>query len=130
MPPAARITDMHTCPMISPGPVPHVGGPLSSGATSVLVGAQPAARVSDSLVCVGPVDMVAAGESSVLIEGMPAARLGDSTAHGGIIVAGCPTVLIGKTAQAVTLGAAAVNGTPFCEECEKARHTDQAVHAA
>jgi len=94
MPPAARIGDMHTCPMVT-GTVPHVGGPISVGCPTVLIGGMPAARVGDMAVCVGPPDTIAAGSSTVLIGGMPAARLGDSTAHGGVIVAGAPTVMIG-----------------------------------
>jgi uncharacterized Zn-binding protein involved in type VI secretion len=93
---AARITDMHTCPMVNPGPVPHVGGPiLPPGSPTVLIGGMPAARVGDMAVCTGPPDTIAMGSSTVLIGGMPAARMGDSTAHGGVIVAGCPTVIIG-----------------------------------
>jgi hypothetical protein len=61
----------------------------------VLIGNLPAARVGDMAVCVGPPDKVSAGSSGVMINGKPAARLGDSTAHGGKIVVGCPTVLIG-----------------------------------
>lgn len=95
MPPAARISDMHTCPMVNPGPVPHVGGPIVAGCPTVLIGFMPAARVSDTCVCVGPPDMIAKGSSSVMIGFLPAARLGDSTAHGGAIVSGCPTVMIG-----------------------------------
>ncbi|MGH1383496.1 PAAR domain-containing protein [Kordia sp.] len=95
MPAAARITDMHVCPM-STGPVPHVGGPiLPPGAPTVLIGGLPAAKVGDMCVCVGPPDTIAAGSGTVLIEGMPAARMGDSTAHGGSIVLGEPTVIIG-----------------------------------
>jgi len=94
MPPAARIGDMHVCPMVT-GVVPHVGGPIAVGCPTVLVGFMPAARVGDMAVCVGPPDSVAAGSATVLIGGKPAARLGDSTAHGGSIVMGCPTVLIG-----------------------------------
>jgi len=95
MPMAARIGDMHTCPM-STGPVPHVGGPvLPPGCPTVLIGGMPAARVGDMLVCVGPPDTIAAGSATVMIGGMPAARMGDSTAHGGVIVIGCPTVMIG-----------------------------------
>ncbi len=95
MPPAARITDMHTCPMVT-GTVPHVGGPiLPAGEPTVLIGGMPAARVGDMAICVGPPDTIVAGSATVLIGGMPAARLGDSTAHGGVIVAGLPTVLIG-----------------------------------
>ncbi len=94
MPPAARVTDMHVCPMFD-GPKPHVGGPISVGCVSVLIGGLPAARVGDMATCVGPPDAIAMGSSSVLIGGMPAARLGDITAHGGSIVLGCMTVLIG-----------------------------------
>lgn len=93
--PAARITDMHTCPMCN-GPVPHVGGPISGPcAPNVLIGKLPAARVTDMLVCVGPPDVIVKASATVLINGLPAARLGDMTAHGGVIVLGCPTVLIG-----------------------------------
>ena len=95
--PAARISDMHTCPM-STGPVPHVGGPIAAGAPTVLIGGLPAARVGDMATCVGPPDTIVKGNATVLICGMPAARMGDSTAHGGVIVAGCPTVLIGEDA--------------------------------
>ncbi|WBX76280.1 PAAR domain-containing protein [Tenacibaculum ovolyticum] len=93
--PAARITDMHVCPM-STGPVPHVGGPiLPAGEPTVLIGGLPAARVGDMAVCVGPPDSIVAGSGTVLIGGVPAARMGDSTSHGGTIVLGEPTVLIG-----------------------------------
>ncbi|WP_305907357.1 PAAR domain-containing protein [Methylomarinum sp. Ch1-1] len=93
--PAARLTDMHTCPMFN-GPVPHVGGPITApGAPTVLIGSMPAARVGDMATCVGPPDSIVKGSATVLIGSMPAARLGDSTSHGGVIVVGCPTVLIG-----------------------------------
>ena len=95
MPPAARLTDMHTCPMTT-GPVPHVGGPITGpGCPTVLISKLPAARVGDLLTCVGPPDTIAKGSATVLIGGMPAARMGDLTAHGGTIVLGCPTVIIG-----------------------------------
>lgn len=77
------------------GTVPHVGGPISSGAPTVLIGNLPAARVGDMAVCVGPPDTIAKGSATVIIAGMPAARIGDNTAHGGVIVMGMPTVLIG-----------------------------------
>jgi uncharacterized Zn-binding protein involved in type VI secretion len=94
MPPAARVSDMHTCPLSS-GPVPHVGGPiLPPGAPTVLIGKLPAARVGDMCTCVGPPDVIAVGSTKVLIKGQPAARLGDQTAHGGVIVAGYPMVNI------------------------------------
>jgi uncharacterized Zn-binding protein involved in type VI secretion len=94
--PAARISDMHVCPMVT-GLVPHVGGPvLPPGCPTVLIGGLPAARVSDMATCVGPPDVILPpGSPTVLIGGMPAARMGDMTAHGGVIVLGCPTVLIG-----------------------------------
>lgn len=98
MPPASRITDMHVCPMATPGvpPIPHVGGPvIGPGAPTVLIGSLPAAVVGDSCVCVGPPDTIAKGSATVMISGKPSARMGDSTAHGGSIVLGLPTVMIG-----------------------------------
>lgn len=93
--PAARITDMHVCPMMN-GNVPHVGGPIMpAGEPTVLIGGQPAARMGDMATCTGPPDSITGGSSTVLIGGQPAARLGDSTAHGGSIAAGLATVLIG-----------------------------------
>ena len=121
MPPAARISDMHTCPMVNPGPVPHVGGPVSAGSPDVQIGFMPAARVGDSMVCVPAPDTIAKGSATVLINNMMAARIGDSSAHGGVIVAGCPTVMIGDSGQGSTFSLAAAHGTPFCEECEKAK---------
>ena len=96
MPPAARLTDMHTCPMVT-GVVPHVGGPIIPPCCpTVLIGFLPAARVGDMATCVGPPDVIALGSMSVLIGFQPAARLGDMTAHGGVIIPPCcPTVIIG-----------------------------------
>ena len=92
---AARVTDMHVCPLVT-GTVPHVGGPvLPAGCPTVIVGGLPAARVGDICLCTGPPDSIIKGSATVLIGGMPAARVGDSTAHGGMIIIGCPTVLIG-----------------------------------
>jgi len=96
--PAARLTDMHMCPMVTPGlpPIPHVGGPISGpGVPTVLIGSMPAAVVGDMCVCVGPPDTIMLGSLSVLIGGKPAARMGDQCAHGGAIAIGFPTVLIG-----------------------------------
>lgn len=93
--PAARVTDMHACPMVTVV-VPHVGGPiLPPGCPTVLIGNLPAARMGDMATCVGPPDTIVAGSATVLVGGQPAARLGDSTSHGGAIVAGFPQVLIG-----------------------------------
>ncbi|HVY69610.1 MAG TPA: PAAR domain-containing protein [Verrucomicrobiae bacterium] len=95
MPPAARVGDMHVCPLVT-GVAPHVGGPvLPPGSPMVLIGGMPAARVGDMLTCCGPPDTIIMGSSTVMIGGMPAARMGDSTAHGGTIVLGCFTVMIG-----------------------------------
>lgn len=96
--PAARVGDMHMCPMVTPGlpPIPHVGGPIMPpGTPTVLIGGMPAACVSDLCVCVGPPDSIVLGSATVLIGGKPAARMGDMTAHGGTITFGLPTVLIG-----------------------------------
>lgn len=91
---AARITDIHVCPLADPKP--HVGGPITGpGVTNVLIGGVPAAVVGDQAVCVGPPDVIIKGSANVLIGNKPAARMGDSTAHGGTILAGCPTVMIG-----------------------------------
>ncbi|HXB07031.1 MAG TPA: PAAR domain-containing protein [Puia sp.] len=145
--PAARLTDMHVCPMVTPGlpPIPHVGGPITGpGCPTVLIGGMPAAVMGDMCVCVGPPDTIILGSTGVFIGGKPAARMGDSCAHGGTIVLGCPTVLIGETSSASGGGAttemeaalnnltpdqkqtasqlvamkdAAATGVPFCEVC-------------
>lgn len=98
MPPAARITDMHVCPMVTPGlpPVPHVGGPVTGpGVPTVLIGSLPAAVIGDMCVCVGPPDSIIKGSATVMIGGKPSARIGDSCSHGGSIVMGCVNVIIG-----------------------------------
>ncbi len=94
MPLAARVGDMHTCPLVT-GTVPHVGGPvIPPGAVTVMIAGMPAAKVGDMLTCTGPPDTIAAGSATVMVAGAPAARQGDSTAHGGVIILGCPTVII------------------------------------
>ncbi|MBE16828.1 MAG: PAAR domain-containing protein [Dokdonia sp.] len=98
MPLAARLTDMHVCPMVTPGlpPIPHVGGPIvGPGVPTVMIGSIPAAVMGDNCVCVGPPDAIVKGSATVMIGGKPAARMGDSTSHGGSIVLGCPNVMIG-----------------------------------
>ncbi len=135
-------------------PVPHVGGPITGpGATSTLIGGLPAARVTDLCTCVGPPDSIVKGSPTVLIAGLMAARMGDLTAHGGVISAGFPKVLIGdqgsasgatpmglgadrarglayhRDSQRAALENAASNGTPFCEECEQARLAERASAA-
>lgn len=97
--PAARVTDMHVCPMVTPGvpPIPHVGGPIlpSPEKPKVIIGGLPAATVGSKATCVGPVDSIVMGSTKVFIGNKPAARVGDSCAHGGTIITGCPTVFIG-----------------------------------
>ncbi len=93
--PAAKIGDFHVCPMLNPGGSPHTGGPISQGVTTVLIAGNPAATVGNMCVCAGPPDTIASGSGTVMIGGKPAARQGDSTAHGGTIMMGTPTVIIG-----------------------------------
>lgn len=98
MPPAARLTDMHICPMVTPGvvPVPHVGGPvIGPSEPTVLIGKLPAAVIGDMAVCVGPPDSFPKGSMTVLIGKKPALRVGDVSAHGGMVAVGFPTVMIG-----------------------------------
>lgn len=98
MPPAARVGDMHVCPMQTPAvvPIPHVGGPIMGpGVPTVLIGGMPASVVGDMALCIGPPDSIAMGSSTVMIGGKPAARMGDSSTHGGVIMLGYPTVMIG-----------------------------------
>jgi uncharacterized Zn-binding protein involved in type VI secretion len=112
MPPAARVTDMHVCPMVTPGvpPIPHVGGPiLPPGAPTVLIGFMPAATVTNMATCVGPPDIITKGSAGVMINFLPSARIGDLTAHGGVIVLGAPTVIIGEVG-APSPGAGGVGG--------------------
>lgn len=95
MPPASRIGDMHVCPAVCPGPAPHVGGPIVSGEATVIIVGMPAARMGDSAVCACASDSIAKGSATVTIGGKAAARIGDSCSHGGAIVVGAPTVMIG-----------------------------------
>lgn len=116
--------------MATPGtpPIPHVGGPVTKGAATVIIGMMPAARMGDLATCVGPPDTIAKGSPTVLIEYMMAARVGDLTMHGGVITVGCPTVMIGEVGMGkpVTVTgafqAAAAVGAPLvckgpCSEC-------------
>jgi uncharacterized Zn-binding protein involved in type VI secretion len=105
--PAARLTDMHVCPMVTPGlpPIPHVGGPITGpGCPTVLIGNMPAAVMGDMCVCVGPPDTIIMGSTGVFFGKMPAARMGDPTAHGGSIVLGLPTVMIGEISPGGPVG--------------------------
>ncbi len=111
--PAARVGDLHLCPMITPGtpPVPHVGGPiLPPGVVTVLIGGMPAAVMGNMCTCVGPPDMIIRGSFTVLIGGRPAARMGDMTAHGGMIMIGFPTVLIGDVGTSINGMLASLGG--------------------
>lgn len=97
MPPAARAGDMHMCPMMTPGlvPIPHVGGPILPMPCTVLIGNMPAVTLGQPCLCVGPPDSIVKGSATVLFNAKPAARMGDLTGHGGSIILGLPTVLIG-----------------------------------
>jgi len=112
--PAARIGDMHVCPMVTPGlpPIPHVGGPITGpGCPTVLIGGMPAAVMGDMCVCVGPPDTIILGSTGVFFGGKPAARMGDQCVHGGMITLGLPTVLIGETGGGS--GAGGMAGMPL-----------------
>lgn len=130
MPPASRIGDNHVCPKVEPGPVPHVGGPILTGESTVLIGNKPAARVSDLAQCNAPPDSVKKGSSNVIISNQEAARIGDPTSHGGVVVQGEPTVLIGSGAQSGVMQSASRSGAPFCEECERRKREQQERDAA
>lgn len=110
--PAARLGDNHTCPAVE-GLKPHVGGAILEGSPNVFIGGKPAARVGDRLSCTGSTDTITEGEPTVFINGRPAARMGDRTAHGGVIMEGCQTVIIGSGNTARCLENAAAAGSPF-----------------
>lgn len=135
---SARLSDFHACPLINPGPVPHVGGPIATGMPSVLIGGLPAARVGDVATCAAvPPNAIATGSVSVFVGDRNAARNSELTLHGGQIVGGCSTLLIGDFSspgspdpilglshQANALLMAAVSKSPFCEVCEEAAQSD------
>jgi len=127
MPAAARVTDIHVCPKVEPGPQPHFGGDVApTGEPTVLIGGQAAARKTDAVECqAGPPDnRIDAGSDTVLIGGLPAARYGDKTSHKGVIFSGCPTVRIGNSPQGATLMGA---GAPLVEVCEPGGPNDDTV---
>jgi uncharacterized Zn-binding protein involved in type VI secretion len=110
MPPAARVGDQHACPAGSGSP--HVGGPVSApGSATVFIGGQPAARAGDHAQCAGPPDLIVQGSATVFIDGRPAARVGDKCGHAGVIVTGCPTVIIGDQPGGASGTAPSVPGT-------------------
>jgi uncharacterized Zn-binding protein involved in type VI secretion len=117
MPPAARVTDIHICPKVEPGPAPHFGGPiLPEGEKTVLIGFMPAAREGDKAFCAGPSNKIQKGAPDVLIGGQHAARVGDPMEHGGFIVLGFPTVIIGDTAQGASFMG---SGAPLVKPCDE-----------
>lgn len=121
--PFARLGDDHACPLVNPDGSPHTGGPIVEGESSVLVGDRPAARLGDQATCLGPTDVIVTAKSSILVDYRPAAALGDQTLHGGLIVRGEPTVLLGDPsagaggATGATMRAARSEARPFCELC-------------
>lgn len=92
--PSARVADNHVCPMLT-GLTPHVGGPVVTPVPTVLIGKMPAVTATAMVVCVGPPDTIVKGSATVLTGKKPQARLGDTCSHGGTIIMGCPTVLVG-----------------------------------
>jgi uncharacterized Zn-binding protein involved in type VI secretion len=133
MPPAARLTDMHLCPMQTPAlvPVPHVGGPIAFlGEPTVLIGFLPAARITDKCICVGPLDPIIQGSINVLIGRKPAARMFDKCAHGGMIIQGQLNVLIGTTAGTVTVPISAVTPVPGAPSVQSYATQEAAAVAA
>jgi uncharacterized Zn-binding protein involved in type VI secretion len=123
--PAARLGDNHTCPMLNPDESPHTGGRIVEGYETVLIADAPAARCGDQATCVGPTDVIVTGNDSVLIAHRPAAALGDQTTHGGVIVEGETSVLIGSQtagsggSTGATMRAARSEARPFCELCSE-----------
>ncbi len=120
--PAARIGDMHMCPMVTPGvpPIPHVGGPITGpGCPTVLIGGQPAAVMGDMCTCTGPPDTIALGSAGVMIGGKPAARMGDQCMHGGAIMLGCMTVMIGETGSGGSPGSSSSVDKAEAKETDK-----------
>jgi uncharacterized Zn-binding protein involved in type VI secretion len=112
--PTARLGDMHTCPMVTPGvpPIPHVGGPILPPCfPTVMEGDQPDARILDLAQCVGPPDPIAQGSATVLVGGLPTARMLDPTSHGGVIMLGLPTVIVGG--PVVAMGVSPGSTKPF-----------------
>ena len=126
--PVARITDMHVCPMQTPAvvPIPHVGGPVvGPGAPTVMAGVMPVSVIGDTAVCVGPPDIMVMGSFTVLACGKPVVRITDVTAHGGMVLVGAPTVLVGDSggagsAAAQTMSAAKAGGSAFARtDCNR-----------
>jgi len=93
--PAATVGSYHICPKTNPNGSPHIGGSVPQGSPNVFIGGQPAARVGDKANCMGPPDTIAEGSATVRINGKLAARVGDKTRHGGFVVTGNATVLLG-----------------------------------
>ena len=125
MNPAARLGDNHACPMLNPDESPHTGGPISEGEDSVLIGGEAAARCGDQAICLGPSDVIATGSCSVFIGNRYAAAIEDETLHGGVLIEGEPTVLIGDSgagaggSTGATMRAARNEAAPLCEICSE-----------
>jgi uncharacterized Zn-binding protein involved in type VI secretion len=117
MPPAARKGDMQTCPLVDPGPTPHVGGPIIEGEPSVFIEGRLAARIGDKALCtpVGKSPMIGSGSATVIIGNQRAARLGDTMCHGGVVVTGAATVIIGDSGSGPSsaMSAAKASAAPF-----------------
>ena len=119
--PAARVKDIHVCPATGPSG-PHVGGPISPpGSPDVITGSAPQARATDRAECASPApDFIVTGAAMVIVNKKPAARMLSKTAHGGTIVGGEPTVLIGGPSAGSTLGNSGA-GTAACAAAASGR---------
>ena len=104
--PAARVGDMHVCPMLNPGvpPPPHVGGPIAMGSPMVLIGGMPAARLGDMVTCAGPPDTIMMGCPTVLIGegGSGSASGGGSGSSGSSSAATSATTALSDNVEATT----------------------------
>lgn len=128
--PASRITDMHTCPMVT-GVVPHVGGPFIMGSPTVIVGMMPQSRVTDQLTCVGPPDVAMLGEMTVLV-GMVGSG-GAVSASSGVVAMGAPVPMSSPPAASGGSPAATseAHGTgPMSASCSAALLGDGTVQTS
>lgn len=108
MPPAARVTDIASCPHSS-------ATPIALGSPTVSIENFPAARVGDKLDCPGGPTQIESGAPTVKINSHKAARVEDTTCDKGKIVKGAATVTIGNGGgvRSTTLDTAHRDGTPF-----------------
>ena len=80
------------CPQYHDDRSPHVGGPIISGSSNVMIADQPVARVGDKAQCHGACDAITTGNTGILVNGRPVAIVQSSTAHGGQVITGHESV--------------------------------------